>query len=243
MMRAATAVLGAAMIGLLLALPAAAQPARDTGEFDLKIAGIKAASIRYSGLQDGSAYAVTGQIESAGLVSLIKRLRYDGAATGTVSNGQYLPSSYRESADTGKRQSDAVLDYQGGVPQIVSFAATPEPQGEAVDAATMGGSLDPLTAFYATLQAVGKGAECNLTLDIFDGRRASRLQIGPPQPAGDLIICPGAYLRLQGFTPKEMAQKSRFDVTLTLGPAESGQMQLIEVQSETIYGKAVLKRR
>jgi Protein of unknown function (DUF3108) len=231
------------VVGVLLALPAAAQQSADTGKFDLLVAGIKAATVSYSGQYAGADYAVAGHIESSGLMSLIKRLRYDGVVNGSVRKGRYRPSNYRETADTGKRQSDAELAYQGGVPQVISFSPEPDPQADVVDPATMDGTVDPLTAFFATMRAVDKGAECGQSLDLFDGRRASKLQLGKPQADGDLVICPGIYTRIKGFTPKEMAQKPRFEFTLTYAPTSADQMQVVEVTSETIYGKVTLKRR
>jgi hypothetical protein len=235
--------IGGWAIGLMLTLPVAAQQSADSGQFDLLVAGIKAATISFSGQQTGPDYAVTGQIKSSGLMSLIKRLRYDGVATGSIKNGSYRPSSYRDSADTGKRQSDAVLEYHGGVPQVISFSPEPDPETDLVDPTTMAGAVDPLTAFFATMRVVEKGTECHWSTDLFDGRRASRLQLGKPQMGGDQVICPGVYTRIKGFTPKEMAQKPRFDFTLTYALTGTDQMQVVEVTAETIYGKVTLKRR
>lgn len=234
---------GAIIAFLMLGLPFAAQAQQDSGDFDLMIRGIKAATVSYSGQDVGGDYTVTARLYTTGFASLIKRLRYDGRATGEISAGHYLPASYVESADTGKRQSDATLQYIGGVPQVIAFGPAEPPQSGDVDPATMGGTIDPLTAVYTTFHAVEKGSECNLSLDLFDGKRASQLRVGAPMVNGQRVTCDGEYRRLHGFTPREMAKQPRFNFTLTYSPTGSGQMHVVEVVSETIYGKVTLKRR
>ena len=230
-------------MAMLASLPCPARAQTDDGAFDLLVLGIRAATVSFSASRDGSAYAVTGRVQTTGLAALVKRLRYEGAAKGTVAKGRYRPASYRESADTGRRQSDATVSYAKGVPSVTAYSPVVDATPDDVDPATMGGSVDPLTALYATMRTVEKGAECNLSLDLFDGKRASKLQVGAANPAGVLVTCDGAYIRVQGFTAKEMAKQPRFPFTLTYAPTDTGQMQVVEVISETIYGKVTLKRR
>lgn len=107
----------------------------------------------------------------------------------------------------------------------------------------MGGSVDPLTAFYATMGSVDAGSECNLLLTLFDAKRASQLQIGAPVAAGDSVTCDGRNIRVKGFTAKELAKQMRFSFTLIYGADVTGRMRVVEVRSESIYGKVTLKRR
>lgn len=223
------------------ALPAAAQT--DEAAFDLLVLGIKAATVSFSAQQDSASYAVTGRVQTTGLAALVKRLRYEGAATGAVAKGRFRPASYSESADTGRRQSDASLTYAKGVPTVTAYSPPSEATPDDVDPASMAGSVDPLTALYATMRSVDAGDECNLSLDLFDGKRASQLRVGKPVAVADGVTCDGAYIRVQGFTTKEMAKQPRFPFTLTYAPSETGQMRVVGVVSETIYGKVTLKRR
>jgi hypothetical protein len=235
--------LAAGLLVSLWSLPGLAQQTTDIAEFDLLIRGIKAASVSFSGGQDGAAYLVTGAVRTTGVAALLKRLRYEGAASGTIAAGRFFPDHYRESADTGRRQSDAMVDYLRGVPQVTAYSPKADPQPGDVDPATMGDTVDPLTALYATLRAVDQSQTCNLSLDLFDGKRASQLRVGAPAILGDGVTCDGAYIRVAGFTPKEMANQQRFPFTLIYAPTDGGQMRVVEVTTETIYGKATLKRR
>ena len=209
------------VISLVVWMGAPTHAQTEGGQFDLLVRGIKAASVSYSADRDGKVYGVTGRVQTTELAAVIKRLRYDGAAAGIVVKGRLRPASYRESADTGRRQSEATLAYEGGVPEVTAYSAANDAvPGEVdpgdVDPTTMGGSVDPLNAFYATMGSVEAGRECNLSLTLFDGKRASQLQIGAPVAAGDRVTCDGSYIRVKGFSAREMAKQTRFSFSLII---------------------------
>lgn len=230
---------GALAVGLALAGPAAAEPA----VFDLTLRGVAAGSLSFDGREGGGRYAVAGRLETGGLVALLRRVRYDGQADGRVSQGRFTPQRYAETADTGTRQSKAVMEYRAGVPQVKVYDP-PRRAGERdVDPATQGGTVDPLTALYATLRDVPAGAECNLAHTLFDGKRRSRVALGAPQAVEGGVACPGEYRRLEGFSDKDMDERSRFPFTVRLEPAGDGMMRVAEVAMVTLYGNARLTRR
>jgi hypothetical protein len=224
-----------------MAAPAAAQ--EDQATFDLVIKGIRAGTLTYSGVQDGDRYAVTGQVKTGGLASLLRKIRYDASANGTFSGGKYVPETYTENADTGRRKSQAVMAYKAGVPQIKSYNPPRPPKDFDVDPATMGGTVDPLTALYATLRNVEPGQECKISLKMFDGRRNSQVTTSDRQEAGDQVVCQGEYRRLAGYSAEDLAEKSRFPFTVIYSPTAEGRMQVTEVAMDTLYGKAKLVRK
>ena len=235
-------------LGVAAGLPGAgaqaqAQVQGDQGTFDLVLRGLRAGTLSFTGAQDGMGYSVSGQLKSSGLAAMIRKVRYDATSRGAVSKGRYVPASYAEKADTGKRRSESVMAYVKGVPQVTAYAPPRAPRPGDVDPATMGGTVDPLTALYATLRDVDKGAECQVALKMFDGRRSSQIATSGPSTDGDRVICSGEYRRLAGFSDKEMAEKQRFAFTLTYAPTEAGRMRVVEVAMDTLYGKASLKRR
>ena len=222
-------------------IPAMAQT--DQAAFDLAVRGFSAGSLRFSATQKGAGYAVSGRLESGGLVGMLRKIRYDASARGSLSKGRYVPSAYTEQADTGKRQSAATMEYKRGVPQVKAYDPPREPQPGDVDPATMRGSVDPLTALYATLRDVDAGQECTVSWQMFDGRRSTQLRLSRPQANGDTVVCAGEYRRLAGYSADEMAEKTRFPFTLTYAPAGDGRMRVVEVAMDSLYGKATLKRR
>lgn len=236
--------LAALTLSALLATASHAETIKDQAIFDLELRGITAGTLSFSANQEGEGYAVVGRLASSGLLAMVRKVSYDARAQGRIKAGRYIPSRYSEKADTGKRQSESVIEYQGGVPEVRVYNPPRDPAPFDVDASTQGGSVDPLTALYATLRDVAPGQECNRTVQMFDGRRASQLALGKPQAGTDgTVTCPGEYRRVAGFSPEDMAEKTRFPFTLTYTPVETGVMRVTEVAMESLYGRARLVRR
>lgn len=228
------------------ALLSAATGARaEQAEFDFVLRGISAGALTWSGDgAPGAAYSVKGRLKTAGLAALLKKVRYDATASGTITaKGTYLPRAYAEDADTGKRKSQSTLRYSKGVPALTSTNTNRKPRAYDVDPATQGGTVDPLTAMFTTLREVAAGQECRVDLKMFDGHRASRLVTSAAKATGDKVVCSGEYRRVAGFSPEDMAEKTRFPFTLTYAPAGEGRMRVVEVAMDTLYGKARLVRR
>ena len=231
-------------LGLGLGLGAGrAAVAADDVLFDLSIRGLKAATLRFSGSVAAGRYAVSGRLQSAGLVGFLRRVSYDGSAEGAYAAGRFTPARYVETADTGRRRSRAVMDYRRGVPQVKVYDPPRAPGDGGIDPATQGGTVDPLTAMFAALRDVPAGQECDLALTLFDGKRRSRITLDAPQAVAGGVVCAGEYRRLAGFSAADLAEGSRFRFTLRLEPAAAGVMAVREVVMETLYGPARMQRR
>lgn len=215
----------------------------DSAIFDLTLKGIYAGTLSVSGSIQGTSYAASGVLKSGGLVSLVKKVRYDARSAGRVSDGRFTPSRYEEDADTGSRQSQSVMEYIAGVPQVKKYNPPRTEKEGGVDPATQGGTVDPLTALYAALRDVPEGEACKLAVFMFDGKRRSQVVLGDPRPDGKGVSCPGEYRRLEGFSAREMAEKSRFPFMMQLEPLGNGMLRVTEISMDTLYGKGRLKRR
>lgn len=227
------------------ALPAIALAERveDKATFTVVIRGINAASLGFSAVQEGNRYAVSGLLKSAGLAALLRKISYSATAKGAVSGSRYTPFSYVEQADNGKTKSTSKMTYARGVPSAVQYTPPRAGRDKDVDPATMGGTVDTLTALYAILRDVDPGQECKVSLKMYDGRYVSSIAISKPEAQGDSVVCAGQYIRIAGFKPAEMAERTTFPFTLTYEPAGNGRMRVTEVAMESIYGKAAMKRR
>lgn len=230
---------------LALALTAAPLAARaEPVQFDLVLRGITAGRLTYDGQVSGKSYAVSGRLQTTGLAALLKRVSYNATAKGSVSAaGRFTPSAYTEDADTGKRQSKSVMAYRGGVPQVTQYSPARGPREYDLDPAKQGGTVDPLTALFVTLRDVDPGQECGTSLRLFDGRRSSAVTTSNRKEAGKTVTCAGEYRRTGGFSPEDMAEKTRFPFTVTYSPGPNGQMRVTEVSMDTLYGKGRLVRR
>ncbi|WP_226341020.1 DUF3108 domain-containing protein [Gemmobacter serpentinus] len=229
------------MAGMLAALTAGAAQAED-GRFTLVLKGISAGTLSWSGDgAPGGAYAVRGVLKTSGLAALLKKVRYDATAKGSITaKGTYVASSYAEDANTGKRQSKSSMTWQKGVPSVQESSER-EPKPWDIDPAGQKGTVDPLTAMFATLRDVAPGQECKVNLNMFDGRRASKLILSGRAEKAGKVTCNGEYRRVAGFSPKDMSEKTRFPFTVSYEPA-GGMMRVVEVAMDTIYGKARLVR-
>jgi hypothetical protein len=170
--------LAAGAMVLLAALPLRAEA---PAVFDLSIRGIPAATLQFDGRVADGRYAVAGRLESSGVVGMLRRIRFDAEARGAVRGERFAPSAYRESADTGRRQSQAVMEYRRGVPQVKEYAPPRAANEAGIDPATQGGTVDPLTAMFAALRDRPVESACNLDVHIFDGKRRSRVVLAAPQ--------------------------------------------------------------
>jgi len=236
-----------ATVALLLcaALPGAvlAERIEDKANFDVVIRGISAASLGFSAAEDGGRYAVSGLLKSAGIAAMFRKISYTGTATGAVSGNRYTPFSYVEQSDNGKKKSTSKMTYSRGVPSAVKYTPARDAREKDVAPASQGGTVDTLTALYAILRDVDAGQECKVSLKMYDGRYVSSIAISKPQAKGDGVVCTGQYRRIAGFKPAEMAERKTFPFTLTYEPVGNGRMRVTEVAMESIYGKAVMKRR
>lgn len=226
-------------LGLMLASPAAAE----TAKFDLVLAGITAGSLSFDAEIDAKTYSVTGRLKTTGLAAMLKKVSYTAAASGSVSGKTLVADRYDERADTGKRQSEVAMAWKAGVPQVISYSPQRKPRAWDIDAAAQGGTVDPLTAMLSVLRSVPAGQECGETIPMFDGRRATQVTTAAPQAEGDRVVCTGEYRRIAGFSPDDMAEKTRFPFTLTYAPGPDGAMQVQEVTMDTLVGKGRLIRR
>lgn len=236
-------VLAAFAISLSLTAPALAEKQTEIATFDFVVAGLTAGTLTVAGSIDGAGYAVQGKLGSSGLVSFVKKISYKGASSGSHKDGRFRAASYRETANTGDRQSEVVLSWSGGVPRVETYKPAGKPKKYDIDPAQQTGTVDPLTAAFAVLRSVEPGQECKAALDMFDGRRASHIALSGRKEKGETVTCAGEYRRIAGFSPHEMSTKTRFPFTLTYAPGEDGRMRVVEVATETTFGKAKMIRR
>lgn len=231
----------AAMIAAL-GLPLRAQTT-DVMTFDVYISGIKAGVFGISGVEDGGRYSASGKIRSTGLLSLIQEVEFDARATGRVTNGGYVPSTYSETTVSNERTSSAQMEYVAGVPQVKVYDPPQERREGDVDPATQGGTLDPMTAIFALVRSKSRDEVCDLDVFLFDGRRRSQVVTNTPQADGDTIECSGALRRVAGYSRRELERRSQFPFEMTYERNAAGTYDVTRVSVQTLLGRATLRRR
>ena len=226
--------------------PGVSQQTRSTGTFDFYVRGFRAGILVFAGVESGTSYAVNGRFSTAGLMAMMKKSSYASTVKGTVthsaSGSTFAPSSYQVIADPGPNQRVQSVTYNGNVPQpsVNSPPRGPDPDG--VAPSTQGGTIDVLTALYATLGRIPADQACKLALNIFDGTRRARLTLWPTDGSKGALQCGGEYRRVAGYSSEDMARPA-FPFTLTYETLPHGMLQANNVVMDSIYGNASLKRR
>lgn len=233
-------------LGLLGAAPsgAQAQEKRQQAVYDLRLRGLTMGTLSYSSVEAGQSYALNGRMETSGLAGMLRKMRYDASASGRLTRTGFATQRYSQKGGSGKRVTEEVLVWQGGVPRLEKQEPPRAPRDNALDPRAQRGTVDTLTSIHATLRDVPKGQECNVDLTLYDGRYRMGLKIGAPQPGRDgAVSCAGQYIRLGGFSAEEMAERVSFPFTLHLVPLDGQTMRVQEVAMETLWGRARLVRR
>jgi hypothetical protein len=234
----------AVLLALTLAIPAPVRAQGLDATYDFSMRGITGGSIVLKGREEGDSYAVSSVARATGVVGALVKYGYEGQAQGTVRNGRYVSSRYSEAEiDDGERTS-SVTQFDGTTPASVTFDPPREPREYDIEPTAQRNVVDPLTALYGLLKAAPRDEVCNRRLDTFDGRHVARLSVGPPQERADgTLLCGAEYLRLRGYSEKDLEERPNVRMRLVLEPVGGGLFQVSEVRSRTRLGEAVLRRR
>ena len=171
--------------------------------------------------QSGGRYAATSRIDTAGLVGIFADFFFDGKATGRLDgDGTVVPgAASRRTSKSPRADAHDRIDWEGGTPVSVSVEPprerAPDPAKQARDARP---GLRRLRGCCATRRPE---AVCDTTVDVFDGSRRSRLQLGDAGGAGDALICAGTFARIEGEA-HSMSDQREFPFKLVFAPAGGG---------------------
>lgn len=229
-------------LGLWTALagPGAAQT---EARYTIRIAGFTVGDMRLAAREGPGSYSAVSVITSAGAARVFRRFSYRAEAQGRIDGDNLHPVHYEETADTGRRQSEAELAFDGGVPSVLRYTSPIPPDADAPAPSSQGGTVDPLTALYALLRDQPEAGLCDRKIVLFDGRRRSHVVLGAPGRDGDRITCAGEYRRLEGFTAHELRRHVAFPLTAVFVPAGGGLYRADHVELQSFYGLATVDRR
>lgn len=227
----------------LVAGPVNAADQDQAGTFSIHLGPLQIGGMVYALRQSGGRYAASATIESAGVVAALRKARFSGRSNGTLRKGQPRPARYEGYANTGRHEADVALDYTGGVPRLLRYTSDRPTGPDSPDPSSQGGTLDPMTAMFSVFRQVPEADACNRRIDAFDGKRRSRVTLGPPARNGEVLVCQGEYRRVAGFPVEDMADRVRFPFTLEFEPVRDGYVHVVRGEIQTIYGTARIVRR
>lgn len=220
----------------LVLAPALAQA--ETHSFSLYAAGIKVGTIQINAQISADDYQLKSTARPIGLFESMSKFHYQGTTKGRITNNRLTPLQYMETTNVDDRRSEVTIQYQAGRPKILKYTSNVE---GGIGPEDQQGALDLLTAAYILFRDSPPDQLCNQTIRMYDGKRATRLDIAKPKGAGP-TICTGVYRRVAGFSEKSMRKGSNFPFTLTYTKLQNGQYRLQEFTAKTTVGTTTARR-
>jgi hypothetical protein len=230
--------LRALLFGAALAVPAISAAAEEAN-FDFSVSGIKVGTLQMVANQTGSDYSAQSKINTSGLVNMFADFFFDGEATGSLrKDGTVVPIRFAAVSKSPRALRETEIDWKDGTPVVVSVEppreSAPQPDEQA-------GTLDPVSAGFRLLRTAPAETICNTTVDVFDGSRRSRLELGPPVADGDRLVCEGAYSRIKGEA-HSLTKRREFPFQVVFSQNGAGLARLERIEAPTNFGTAVVSR-
>lgn len=233
----------AVSLGLMAPLPVQAQQQSQEATFTLVMRGLSLGTLSFSSVEDSRSYAISGTVGTSGLAGLLKKMHYAANVRGNLRNGRYLPSRYEQKGGS-NRVSEEVVVWSSGLPRIERQNPPKSPRPGDPDPTKQRGTVDTLTTLFVTLRDTSRAQACNADYVMYDGSYRMRLRLSALREDGKGgATCNGEYIRLEGFSDKEMAEATTFPFTLHYVPLGQDHLRVREVSMQTLWGRARLVRR
>ncbi|TMV35658.1 DUF3108 domain-containing protein, partial [Thioclava sp. BHET1] len=133
----------------------------------------------FAGVRQGNYYAVNGRFQSAGIVSIFRKLSYKASVTGQIVKGKPQPQTYRLTDAEGTRSHTETLSWTGDTPQPLVRVPPRKPSALTAPASQQAGTVDILTAIYDVMQKIPPDRACKARISIYDGTRRARVTLWP----------------------------------------------------------------
>lgn len=169
-------------------------------------------------------YRVGLQAATDGFLGRVADWRTDIVATGSIAaDGALRPALYRSVGAWRGEPRNTTLEYDAdGTPRLTVAEPPPEEDREPVPDGMRPGTVDPMTAMVAAVQAVAAGRGCDATVPVYDGRQRYDLTFVPKGTetlaatdlsafAGEAQLCGFEYKQLSGAWKGEDRRHSRDD--------------------------------
>lgn len=218
---------------------AAASPAGAASlRYALTLAGVPLGALTLDSEEADGSYRANVGFRTAGFAGLLD-YGLDGTAIGRQDADHGLvPALFTGSSRSPRALRYTRIEWKEGA---LAFVAVEPPRSETVDASAAAGALDPASALLRVVLPGSPEGVCGASLDVFDGSRAIRLQLGAPTEVAGTIVCDGVYTRLGGepltpIDPPECPFQLRYHHT------QDGAATLDEIRIPTRFGEAMIER-
>ena len=188
---------------LFWALPHESLAEQLAARFDVTFVSIQIGTIALTARQREDQYFVVMKARSSGLGHVIRNFSISARTHGLNRNGTLRPRSFQEESNFGDTKRRQEIHYPRGIPVLIA-REPPLDEDEEVAVVEGPGTVDPLTAVYLLLNDVPSEELCDLSVEIFGGKRLSRLSLGRLTRNTRTTLCQGTYTRIDGYSPDEL---------------------------------------
>ena len=187
-------------------------------------------------------YTATAGFRSTGLVGEFTNIRVGMSANGSVRGGAFQPARYREDVRAGRESAALTMTYRKGVPTVRGDKLGLEAEARAVAPRDQKGSLDPLSATFALLRDQPREGMCQIDRFMYDGARRTRVVMTTLSQDGADLLCSGQFLRIGGYTERELRRSGTVDVSVRYRATPDG-WAAVEAQFRSLRGTLRMTRR
>lgn len=218
-----------------------AQDRRTAAQFDVSLGALTVGIFWIDGSTTARAYTTSSGFRTSGIVARLTNVQVGLQARGRIRNGSLSPSEYREEVVLGRDRGTVQMRYTNGVPTVTGTKFGME-DAVAVDAAKQKGTLDPLSATFDLLRDQSRDELCDTDRFMFDGARRTRVVMTTLTPDGSDLLCTGQFLRLDGYSERDLRRSGVVDVSVRYRPFNGG-MAAVEARFSSLRGTLRLTRR
>lgn len=219
----------------------AAAPGAEAEAFRLWFGGVPAGALEVAAVREAGRWRLAAEGRPARWLALLfdagLSVEGEGAADPAPRPGRFAV----EIAFGDDRQRVEMARGPDGAPRVEARPAF-RPRPWQIDPAAQGDAEDP-ASLAARLLAPGAAEEvCGAAFEVFDGRRRSRVALGPAEVReGGLLRCRGAWRRVAGFRERDLA-KGPVPILAEFLPGADGTARLVRLEVSTDWGVAVAAR-
>lgn len=209
-------------------------------QFDFRVMGFPLGSVAMTWTTSGPRYGATANVDATGVVGFFTSFFFHGTATGTLAaDGTVVPVRFEAESKSSREVTQTTIAWRNGAPATVTIVP---PRDNVADPAEQGGTLDPVSAAFRLLRDVPQAEACNVSVDMFDGSRRSRLKVAKAEAQGAGLVCRGSYTRMKGDALGSL-DRNQFPFTLTYSVGADGIARVERIEAPTNFGTAVVARR
>ncbi|MDF2233235.1 DUF3108 domain-containing protein [Albimonas sp. CAU 1670] len=221
---------------------AVAATVADAGRFEVWFGGLPIGSLDFALSVGDARYSATAEARPSRTIDTLFGARLQAEGEGLSDERLPRPTRFEFATRFGGDAQRVTVAYSPpGRPQAVQAIPEWKPRDWEIDPTAQEGVTDPIGAAALFLTPTPPETLCNGAVEVFDGRRRSRIELDEPSPKADGWRCEGRWMRVAGFRPRDL-DKEPVPVAVDFAASPDGLARVMRLEARTGYGLAVATR-